>query len=72
MGQQLYELKTRFYKKQGRREALLNFHGGENMEEIMRLTRKLQKIKGDDPISRTKKAALMRAIFELQQKMGIS
>ena len=42
------------------------------MEEIMRLTRKLQKIKGDDPISRTKKAALMRAIFELQQKMGIS
>ena len=42
------------------------------MEEIMRLTRKLQKIKGNDPISRTKKAALMKAIFELQQKLGIA
>lgn len=42
------------------------------MEEIMRLTRKLQKIKGNDPISRTKKTALMKAIFELQQKLGIA
>ena len=42
------------------------------MDEIIRLTKKLQKIKGDDPISRARKAALMRAIFELQQKMGVS
>lgn len=39
------------------------------MDEIIRLTKKLQKIKGDDPISRARKAALMRAIFELQQKL---
>ena len=44
--------------------------GGDSMnpsEEIKRLNKKLKKIKGDDPISRARKAALLRAIFELQQ-----
>jgi hypothetical protein len=41
------------------------------MDEILRLTRKLQAIKGNDPISWARKAALMRAIFELQQKLGV-
>jgi len=36
-------------------------------EELRRLNQKLKKIKGNDPISRARKAALLKAIFELQQ-----
>lgn len=39
-------------------------------EQIVRLTKKLNKIKGDDPISRARRAALLLAIFELQQEMS--
>ena len=40
------------------------------MDEIKRLTAKLRAIKGTDPISLARKAALIRAIYELQQRMG--
>lgn len=40
-------------------------------EEIRRLTKKLQAIKGNDPISRARKAALLRAIERLMQGGGI-
>lgn len=36
-------------------------------EQLRRLNQKLKKIKGNDPISQTRKAQLLRAIFELQQ-----
>ena len=39
-------------------------------EELRRLNQKLKKIKGNDPISRARKAALLKAIFELQQGVG--
>ena len=39
------------------------------MDEITRLKEKLKKIKGTDPISRARKAALQKAIYELQQQM---
>lgn len=39
-------------------------------EEIKRLNKKLKKIKGTDPISQARKAALIRAIYELQQMEG--
>lgn len=39
------------------------------MDEIIRLNKKLKAIKGNDPISRARKAALIRAIYELQQKL---
>lgn len=39
------------------------------MEEITRLKEKLKRITGTDPISRARKAALLRAIYELQQQM---
>lgn len=41
------------------------------MDEITRLKEKLKKIKGkgNDPISRARKNALLRAIYELQQQM---
>lgn len=35
------------------------------MDEITRLNQKLAKIKGNDAISRARKAALLKAIFEL-------
>ena len=38
-------------------------------EELKRLNKKLKKIKGTDPISLARKAALIRAIYELQQQM---
>ena len=38
-------------------------------EELKRLNKMLKKIKGNDPISRARKAALLRAIYELQQKL---
>jgi hypothetical protein len=34
-------------------------------EQIRRLNQKLAKIKGNDPVSRARKAALIRALFEL-------
>ena len=40
------------------------------MEELERLTRKLNTIKGKDPVSRARRAALIRAVFELQQLEG--
>ena len=39
-------------------------------EEIRRLNNKLKKIKGNDPISRARKAALLMAIYELQQQIA--
>lgn len=39
------------------------------MDEITRLKEKLKKIRGNDPISRARKAALLRAIYELQQQL---
>lgn len=36
------------------------------IDQIARLTKKLQKIKGDDPISKTRKAALLAEICRLQ------
>lgn len=39
------------------------------MDEITRLKEKLKTIRGNDPISRARKAALLRAIYELQQQM---
>ena len=39
-------------------------------EEIRRLNQKLKKIKGNDPISRSRKAALLMAIYELQQQIA--
>ena len=36
-------------------------------EQLRRLNQKLKAIKGNDPISQTRKAQLLRAIFELQQ-----
>ena len=39
-------------------------------EEIRRLNKKLQKIKGNDPISRARKAALLVAICELQKQVS--
>lgn len=36
-------------------------------EEIKRLNKKLQKIKGNDPISRARKQQLLLAIYELQK-----
>lgn len=41
------------------------------MDEITRLKEKLKKIKGNDPISRARKNALLRAIYELQQQMEV-
>lgn len=38
-------------------------------EEIQRLNKKLKKIKGNDPISRARKQALLLAIYELQQEI---
>ena len=38
-------------------------------EELKRLNKMLKKIKGHDPISRARKAALLRAICELQQQL---
>ena len=35
-------------------------------DQIARLTRKLQKIKGDDPISKARKAVLLAEICRLQ------
>lgn len=41
---------------------------GDPMEdEIRRLTAKLKKIRGSDPISRARKAALLKAICDLMQ-----
>lgn len=37
------------------------------MDEIIRLNKRLKAIKGDDPISRARKAALLKTIFELMQ-----
>ena len=37
-------------------------------EEIKRLNKKLKAIKGNDPISRARKAALLLAICQLQQE----
>lgn len=37
-------------------------------EEIKRLNKKLKAIKGNDPISRARKAALLLAIYQLQQE----
>lgn len=37
-------------------------------EEIKRLNKKLKAIKGNDPISRARKAALLRSLTELQQE----
>ena len=39
-------------------------------EEIRRLNQKLKKIKGNDPISRARKAAILKAIYDLQQEIG--
>ena len=38
-------------------------------EELRRLNKKLKAIKGNDPISRARKAALLKAIYELQQQV---
>lgn len=38
-------------------------------EEIRRLNQKLKKIKGNDPISRARKAAILKAIYDLQQEI---
>ena len=38
-------------------------------EELRRLNQKLKKITGNDPISRARKAALLKAIYELQQQV---
>lgn len=35
-------------------------------DELRRLIQRLQKIKGNDPISRARKAALLKAIMDLQ------
>lgn len=40
------------------------------MDEIKRLNNKLKKIKGNDPISRARRAAILLAIFELMQEEG--
>ena len=37
-------------------------------DQIARLNQKLKKIKGDDPISRARKAALLLAICQLQNQ----
>ena len=37
-------------------------------EQLRRLNQKLKKIKGNDAISRTRKAQLLREIFALQQE----
>lgn len=39
-------------------------------EQIRRLNQKLAKIKGNDPISRARKAALLKAIFDLMNGVG--
>lgn len=39
-------------------------------EQLRRLNKKLKAIKGNDPISLARKAALRKAIFELQQGAG--
>ena len=38
-----------------------------NSEQLARLNQRLKKIKGNDPISRARKEALLKAIYELQQ-----
>ena len=48
-------------------QQTINQIGGDLMDEqIRRLNQKLSKIKGNDAISRARKAALLKAIFELQ------
>ena len=49
-----------------------SFFGGDSMnqsnsEQLARLNQRLKKIKGNDPISRARKEALLKAIYELQQ-----
>ena len=39
-------------------------------EQIIRLKNKLAKIKGNDPVSRSRRAAIQRQIWELQQAGG--
>jgi hypothetical protein len=39
-------------------------------EELKRLNKRLKAIKGTDPISQARKAQLLRAIFELQQRIA--
>jgi len=39
-------------------------------EQIARLNNKLKKIKGNDPVSKARKAALLREICRLQQEAG--
>jgi hypothetical protein len=41
------------------------------MDEIRRLNQKLAKIKGNDPISRARKAALLKVLFDLQNGVGV-
>lgn len=38
-------------------------------EEIKRLNKKLKKIKGNDPISRARKQAILMAIYNYQQML---
>ena len=49
----------------------MKFYGGDCMdprEEIKRLNKMLKKIKGNDPISRARKQAILLAIYRLQQE----
>jgi hypothetical protein len=39
-------------------------------EEIKRLKQKLKKIRGNDPISKARRAALILAIYELENEQG--
>lgn len=39
-------------------------------EQIAKLQAKLKKIKGNDPISRSRRAAIQRQIWELQEQMA--
>ena len=39
-------------------------------DEIRRLNQKLKKIKGNDPISKARRQALILAIYQLQQEDG--
>lgn len=38
-------------------------------EQIIRLKNKLKKIKGNDPVSRSRRAAIQRQIYELEQML---
>jgi len=54
------------------RALFILFFGGDpmnqsNSEQLARLNQRLKKIKGNDPISRARKEALLKAIYELQQ-----